>query len=62
MAHECTQQFVRRERSLGMRTNVIGILIEILINEIDRLVLSIVLCLALFRRQLCGDNLTAPIE
>ena len=44
-----TQQLVRFQRALGLCGHVMGVLVEIGVDEIDGLVLCIVVSLALFR-------------
>src|ERR1041385_526175 len=62
IAHKSARQLAWLERPLGMGGNVMGILIEIGVDEIDSFVFGVVISLPLFRRQFRRHNFAPAIE
>ena len=52
VVHERPQQFRRFQGALGLGRDVVGVFVEVAVNQVDRLVLGIVICLALLRSQI----------
>jgi hypothetical protein len=52
VVHGRPQQFRRLQGALGVGPNVVGVFVEVAVDQVDRLVLGIVIGLALFRSQL----------
>src|SRR5215813_6406828 len=52
VAHERPQQFRGLQGALGVGGDVVGVFVEVGVDQVDRLVLGIVIRLALLRRQI----------